>query len=495
MYWTSKIKQLNWSMIFRIIGYVLLVESVLLLFPLIVNFIYGENDFIAYLIPIVLCLVIGYPLTLIQSKKGFIFARDGLFGVGLSWIVVSMIGCLPFVISQDIPNYIDALFETISGFTTTGSSILTNIEALSHANLFWRSFTHWIGGMGILVFVLAIVPGSNDRTMHIMRAEAPGPTIGKLVPRMKNSASILYAIYIFLTIVLIFLLCIGGMPLFDSLCHAFGTAGTGGFSILNSGIGGYNSAYFDIVITIFMLLFGVNFNMYYFLLIKEYKQVYKNEEFKAYIGIVVLSTLLIAFNIRSMYANIFEALRYSSFQVATIITTTGYATTNFDLWPMFSKIILFLLMILGACAGSTGGGLKVSRFLIILKKLKVDIQRLIHPQKIDAITMDGKIVEDDLVHNILSYFCCFMFFAFFCVLIVSLDNFDFETTITSVFACIGNIGPGFGLCGPMGNFSQFSNLSKIVLSIAMLVGRLEIYPIIIFLTPFLSNKKHKKRNI
>ncbi|MGM9948125.1 TrkH family potassium uptake protein [Floccifex sp.] len=493
MYWTNKIKQLNWSIILRIIGFVLIVEAILLVFPLFINFLYHDFQTMAYVLPILICLGTGIPLSKIQSKKGFIFARDGLFAVGLSWIVMSILGALPFVLSKDIPNYINALFETISGFTTTGSSILTDIESLSHANLFWRSFTHWIGGMGVLVFVLAIIPGSNDRTMHIMRAEAPGPTIGKLVPRMKQSAMILYKIYVFLTIVLILLLWIGGMPLFDSFCHAFGTAGTGGFSIKNSGIGGYNSVYIDVVITVFMLLFGINFNMYYFLLMKQFKQVFKNEEFKTYIGIVITCILMIAINIHSLYPNFLEALRYAGFQVATIITTTGYATCDFNIWPMFSKIILWLLMILGACAGSTGGGLKVSRFLIIIKKLKLDIQRLIHPQKVDAISMDGKIVNDELVHQITSYFCCFMFFTFICILIVSFDNFDFETTVTSVFACVGNIGPGFGICGPMGNFSSFSYLSKIVLSIAMLVGRLEIYPIIIFIVPFLKPVKLKKR--
>ena len=485
MYWTNKIKKLNWYVIANVIGYVLLVEAGLLVFPLIVECIYREGVLIPYLITIALCLAIGFPLSKLHAEKTFIFARDGMFATGLAWIVVSMMGALPFFISGEIPNYIDALFETISGFTTTGSSILTNIEALSHANLFWRSFTHWTGGMGVLVFILAIIPGSNDRTMHIMRAEAPGPTIGKLVPRMKQSALILYEIYMALTVILIILLWAGGMPLFDSLCHAFGTAGTGGFSIKNSGIGGYDNAYFDYVITIFMLLFGVNFNMYYFLLIKEFKQVYKNEELRAYLGIVLACIIAIGINIYPLYHSVGKCVQYSSFQVATIITTTGYATQDFNLWPTFSKIILWLLMVLGASAGSTGGGLKVSRFLIIIKKLKTDIQRLVHPQRVDAIIMDGKVVEDELVHQITAYFCCFMLVEFICILIVSLDGLDFETTVSSVFACVGNIGPGFGLCGATGNFACFSYLSKIVLSIAMLIGRLEIYPIIIFLFPLI----------
>ncbi len=489
MYWINKFKKLNWYVIGNVIGYVLLVEAGLLLLPLLVDLIYREKDAISYLVTIALCVFLGYPLSRIHSNKNFIFARDGMFATGLTWIVVAMMGALPFALTKDIPNYIDALFETVSGFTTTGSSILTNVEALSHANLFWRSFTHWIGGMGVLVFVLAILPGSNDHTMHLMRAEAPGPTIGKLVPRLKQSALILYEIYMALTVILILLLWIGGMPLFDSLCHAFGTAGTGGFSIKNAGIGGYDSVYFDVVITVFMLLFGINFNMYYFLLIKEYKQVIKNEEFRTYIGIVIVCILAITMNIMPIYQNIGKSLQYSAFQVATIITTTGYATQDFNLWPTFSKIILWLLMVLGASAGSTGGGLKVSRFIIIVKKLKVDIHRLVHPQKVDAIIMDGKIVDDELVHQITAYFCCFMMVIFGCILIVSLDDFDFETTVSSVFACVGNIGPGFGVCGPTGNFSQFSYLSKIVLSIAMLVGRLEIYPIIIFLFPLIRLPK------
>ena len=490
MYYIKKIKKINWYVVGNVIGYALLVEAGLLLFPLLVNFIYRENVGIPYLITIVICAAVGFSLSRLHNKeKNFIFARDGLFATGLVWIFMSMLGALPFFLSGEIPNYIDAVFETVSGFTTTGSSILTDIESLSHANLFWRSFTHWIGGMGVLVFVLAIVPKSNDQTMHIMRAEAPGPSIGKLVPRLRQSAMILYEIYMVMTVVLILLLWVGGMPFFDSCCHAFGTAGTGGFSIKGAGIAYYDSVYIDVVITVFMLLFGVNFNMYYFLLIKEYRQVYKNEELRTYLGIVVACIIAIAINIYPLYESVGQSLRYSAFQVGTIITTTGYATANFDLWPTFSKIILWLLMVLGASAGSTGGGIKVSRFLIIMKKLKLDIHRLVHPQKVDAITMDGKVVDDEIVRQITAYFCCFMMITFGCILIVSLDGFDFESTVTSVFACIGNIGPGFGICGPTGNFYAFSYLSKIVLSFAMLIGRLEIYPIIIFLFPLIRLPK------
>lgn len=485
-------------MIGRIIGFVLKVEACLLVFPLIVNYLYGESIGFAYIVTIGLCFGIGSLLSLTDKKKNIIFSRDGLVAVGLAWIIMSALGALPFFISQEIPNYIDCLFETISGFTTTGSSILNDVEALSHANIFWRSLTHWIGGMGILVFVLAVASGSNERMMHVMRAESPGPTIGKLVPRMKQSAAILYNIYLFLTIACVIFLCLGGMPLFDSLCHAFGTAGTGGFGIKNTSVAYYDSAYIDAVITIFMILFGINFNVYYFILIRDFKAAFKNEEFKAYIGIIIACIVMIGINIYPLYGNVADVLRYSSFQVGSIITTTGYSTANFDLWPSFSKMILLLLMVLGASAGSTGGGIKVSRFLIIVKKVKLDIQRLIHPQKVNAITMDGKLVDEEVVTQITSYFCCFMLIMATCLLLVSLDNLDMETTISAVMSCIGNIGPGFSLCGPLANFDCFSYFSKLVLSAAMLIGRLEIYPILIFMFPVIrlpeAIKKPKRRD-
>lgn len=488
MYWNRAIKRLNWPIIFNLLGYVLLATGCIMLLPMIVSIIYHEACWKAFLYTILLCIMTSLPFMKISSQKKSYFAKDGMIAVGLSWIIVSIFGALPFYFSREIPSFIDCLFETVSGFTTTGSSILTDIEAMSKGLLFWRSFTHWIGGMGVLVFILALLPKSNERTMHVMRAEVPGPVIGKLVPRLKKSAMILYSLYMFLTILEILLLLIGKMPLFDALVNTFGTAGTGGFAIKNTSIAYYNNAYYDAVITIFMLLFGVNFNLYYFMMIRDYKQVVHDEEMHVYFGIVTISIICIMVNIYPIYENIVECLRYSSFQVASVITTTGYSTADFDSWPTLSKMILLLLMVIGASAGSTGGGVKVSRMLIIWKKIKLDIQRLIHPQKVNAITLNHRIVDEKTVNQIMGFFCCYMMIAALCLLFVSLDNFDMETTISSVFSCLSNIGPGLGLCGPLGNFSMFSDLSKLILSGAMLIGRLEIYPIIIFIAPLFHMK-------
>ncbi|MBB5184593.1 trk system potassium uptake protein TrkH [Faecalicoccus acidiformans] len=484
MYWLKrKLRKINWSLIANLNGYVLICLGLLMVLPTICSLIYKEDVVYDFLITIAICLVVGFGLSKIKRSRRDFFARDGMIAVGLCWITASLFGGLPYFISQEIPSYVDCFFEAVSGFTTTGSSIVPDVTALSKGILFWRSFTHWIGGMGILVFIQAFIPKANERSMHIIRAESPGPIIGKLVPRIQQTAAILYSMYMGLTILCIVFLLVGGMPLFDTLCYTFGTAGTGGFSISPLSVGEYNNLYYEIVITVFMLLFGINFNLYYFLLLKKFKSVFKSEELRTYLFIVFASMILIALNISKMYGGFFEGLRYSSFQVATIISTTGYATTDFNLWPMLSKSILLCLMVVGACAGSTAGGIKVSRFLIILKKIKLDIQRLIHPQKVSAITMDGKIVDEVTVQQILTFFGCFILILLSCILLVSLDNLDFETTISSVFTCIGNVGPAFGLAGPMGNFAMYSDLSKIVLSVAMLVGRLEIYPILIFLFP------------
>ena len=467
------IHKLNWTMIGNVLGMVLIAQACLMVLPVIVDLIYQEGLYDSYLIVIGICLVLGYGLTRKKSRTNSYFAKDGMLAVGIAWIVVSFFGGLPFYLSGEIPSFVDCFFEAVSGFTTTGSSILTEVENLKHATLFWRSFTHWIGGMGILVFILALLPKSNDRDMHIMRAEAPGPTIGKLVPRMRQSAMILYTMYMGLTIIQVVLLLIGKMPLFDALCNTFGTAGTGGFAIKNTSIGAYNNAYYEVIITIFMILFGVNFNMYYFLLIKDFKQVFKNEELRTYLGIILFSITCITLNILSMYNfDVFKSIRLASFQVGSIITTTGYSSCDYS--------------------GSTGGGVKVSRLLIIVKKIKLDIQKLLHPQKVEAITMDGKVVDTEVVNQIMAYFCSFIIIVGVLLFLVSFNNFDFETTVTSVMTCIGNVGPGFGLCGPMGNFSMFSDFSKIVLSFAMLIGRLEIYPIIIFLAPILNIRSVSK---
>ncbi len=485
----------NWGVILNLIGLVLLVEAALMLLPFIVSLIYKETSGICFLITAAASTVIGFPLSMLKPTKSTYFAKDGMLGVGLCWLVVSLVGALPFYLSNEIPSYIDCFFETVSGFTTTGSSILTNVEALSYCMIFWRSFTHWVGGMGVLVFVLAIFPKANDRTMHFMRAEAPGPVIGKLVPRLQQSAMILYLIYIVMTIIEIILLLIAGMPLFDALCNSFGSAGTGGFAIKNSGFAYYENSAIHWIVAIFVILFGVNFNIYYYMLIKEFKSALSDQELHTYFGIIIAAIALITLNIYHNYNDIFICLRDVTFQVASIITTTGYSSVDFNLWPTFSKIILFLLMFIGASAGSTGGGIKVSRIMIIYKKIRLEIQKIIHPNKVSAITMNGKVVADETVTQTLTFFGCYMILAGFFTLIVALDNFDMESTISSVIACLSNIGPGFGICGAYGNFASFSVLSKVVLSLAMLLGRLELYPILIMCFPFYSDPKIKKRII
>jgi trk system potassium uptake protein TrkH len=477
-------RKLNLVVILNIVGYLLIAEGGFMLFPLLCALFYKEWECAKiFLFSALLCVAIGFILSRLNSKKKSYFARDGLFAVGLGWIVISIFGGLPFYWTQEIPSFTDCFFETVSGFTTTGATILTDIESLSRSTLFWRSLTHWLGGMGILVFVLAFLPKSNERSMHLMRAEAPGPSISKLVPRMKTTATILYLLYFGLSVLELIFLLAGGMSFYESLIHTFGTAGTGGFSVLATSIGQYNNAYYEAVITIFMLLFGINFNLYFFLLIKDFKSVYKNQELHAYLGIIAVSTAAIMVNIHSMYGTWLQAFRYASFQVVSVITTTGYATADFNLWPMFSKAILLLLMVSGAMAGSTGGGVKVTRLMIVVRQIRLNIQKLVHPQKTKAIMMDDKIVDSEIVSQTMGFFSCWMVLIGVGILFLALDNFDFETTVSAAFTCIGNVGPGFGLCGPMGGFSMFSNLSKIVLSFLMLIGRLEIYPILIFIFP------------
>lgn len=488
-----RLHKVNWKVIGNMVGYALMIEGGLLLLPLLVCVIYNENEYSAYLVTMILCLLSGFLLSRVKTNQSY-FAKEGMIAVGLTWIVVSMFGCLPFFLTREIPSLVDCFFETVSGFTTTGSSILTDVEALSHASLFWRSFTHWIGGMGILVFLLAVMPRSNDRTMHVMRAEAPGPIIGKLVPRLRESAAILYRIYIVLSLIMVILLLLGKMPLFDAVCTTFGTAGTGGFGIKNNSIAFYDNIYLEMVISLFMIIFGINFNMFYFLLIRNVKSVFKNEELRFYLLIVGCSVLLISINIFSAVGSSWlQAFRYSLFQVASIVSTTGFSTVDFNQWPLFSKIILLTLISIGACAGSTAGGLKMSRVLILLKQTKLNLQRLLHPQKVEAITMDGKLVDKEIVHQICSYFFCYCLVLVIIILLVSLDNFDLETTVSACFTCLGNVGPGFGLAGPAANFSMFSDFSKIVLSVAMLIGRLEIYPILIFFSVFLHGRRTKRQ--
>lgn len=484
---------MNYRYVLKKLGNILLIEALLLCLPLFVSLYYKEN-IMPFINTIIIILLFGIILSLIKVKRDSYFAKEGLLITTLSWILLSVFGSLPFIFDGAIPSFIDAFFETVSGFTTTGASIITDVESISKSILFWRSFTHWIGGMGILVFVIALLPMSNNNSMHIIKAEVPGPFKGKLVPRLRDTAKWLYGIYFFLTIIEIIFLYLGNMPLYDSVLTSFGTAGTGGFGIKNTSIAFYNSPYIEYVVGIFMLLFGINFNMFFFILMKKFKSVFKNEELKTYLGIVFTSVLLITLNIISLTSNFSEAFRLSFFQVSSIITTTGYSTADFNMWPTFSKLILTILMLFGACGGSTAGGIKISRIIIALKKVFVDFKRKIHPSAINKVRFENKNIDDETVNGISTFIILYFVLIGIIGLIVSLDNFDIETTLTSVIACISNIGPGMGMVGPMGNFSILSDLSTFVLTIAMLLGRLELYPILIFLSPtlFIRNRRINK---
>lgn len=474
---------MNFRMIFNNIGKILLIEAALLFFPLLVSLIYKETNQYAYLITIGALLCVGVLLCLIRPKTTKIYAREGFILVGLSWIVMSLFGSLPFVISQEIPSFVDALFETISGFTTTGASILTNVEGLSKSMLFWRSFTHWIGGMGVLVFILAILPNSEGQNIYILRAESTGPQVGKLVSKVRFTARILYLIYLGLTLLEVIFLLFGGNSFYDSLVTSLATAGTGGFGIYNDSIMSFNS-YSQIVIGVFMLIFGINFNIFYLILIGRIAQAFKSEELRWYVGVIVFSTIAIAINLTlSMEYAFHIALKDSFFQVSSIITTTGFATADFNLWPNLSKYILLILMFVGACAGSTGGGMKVSRFVILFKSLKREIKKLVHPNSVSNITFEGSTVDENVVKGVNGYFGIMMCIIFASLIVLSFDKLDFETNFTAIIACVNNIGPGFSLVGPMGNYSCFNDFSKIILSALMLIGRLEIYPILLLFMP------------
>ena len=475
-------------MIAYIIGRILLTEAALLVLPLLVTVLYGESP-VPFLIPILLLALCGGAMGWKKPKSTALYARDGLAVVALAWICMSLFGALPFVLSGDIPNYVDAFFETVSGFTTTGSSILTEIEPLSRGGLFWRSFTHWVGGMGVLVFVMAILPMNDGHGMHLMRAEVPGPTVGKLVSRMSDTAKILYSIYLVMTVVEIVLLLAGGMPLYDAAIHAFGTAGTGGFSCRNLSVGAYDSVYFDVVIGVFMLLFGVNFNLYYFLLIRRFKDVVRSEELRAYLLIVSASVLAIAVNISHLYQSFGASLRYALFQVSSIITTTGYATADFNTWPAFSKAILVILMFVGACAGSTGGGMKVARVVILVKTSFCDMRRMLHPNAVATVRFEGKPIGEKNIRSVHLFLTVYLIVFTVSCLLLSLEEMDLVTTFTAVAACMNNIGPGLEVVGPMGNFASFSLWAKLLLSFDMLVGRLEIFPMLLLFAPSIWKRK------
>lgn len=466
-----------------------LAGSALFLLPAFVSLCYGEFDTVLTFVTVAAGLaVLSLPMMFVKPKSKDMYAKEGLIIVALLWIAFPLAGAFPFFLSGEIPHFIDAVFESVSGFTTTGSTILTNVESLSHGMLFWRSFTHWIGGMGILVFALAVLPSSKD-SMYLMRAECPGPQVGKFVPKGKNTAMYMYAMYGALTVLTVILLCAGGMPLFDSVCHAMGTAGTGGFSIKNAGVAFYNSAYIDGVITVMMILFGVNFNMFYFLLIRRFKDVGKNLELRVYFIILAAATILIGINIYPIYKSVGESFRYSVFQVASIMTTTGFATADYNMWPEFSQMILVTLMLIGACAGSTGGGFKVQRLIIIFKNVGKYFKKLLHPKSVSLVTSEDKAMDTDTVHGVHCYLGIYIFLMLVSMLLISWDNSDFATTFTAVTACFNNIGPGISKVGPMENFSFFSDFSKIVLSADMLFGRLECLPMMMLFVPAVWKKK------
>ena len=469
---------MNYSMIFFILGWIFNFEAAFMLLPGITAIIYQEKNGLAFLITMIICLAIGLPLTRKKPQNKVFHAKEGAVTVALSWIVLSMAGAFPFVISGSIPNPIDAMFETVSGFTTTGASILSDVEALSHCMLLWRSFTHWIGGMGVLVFILCLLPLTGGYHMNLMKAESPGPSVSKLVPKVQTTAKILYTIYLMLTVLQMILLLIGRMPLFDTVCLTFGTAGTGGFGIKNDSIAGY-STYNQIVITVFMILFGVNFNVYYLILRKRLKSAAASTEVRVYFVIVLTAILLITVNISGLFPDIWTALRHEAFQVGSIITTTGFATADFNLWPSFSLSILVLLMFIGACAGSTGGGIKVSRVVVLFKSVQKELDVIVHPHNVKKLKMDGRVVEHAVVRSINVFIASYLMVFALSVLLISLDNFDFMTNFTAVAATINNIGPGLGMVGPTGNFSQFSDFSKLVLTFDMLAGRLELFPLLI----------------
>lgn len=481
---------MNYPMIFNNIGKILLVEAVLLVIPAIVAIVYGEDTLLSFAITIAALAVTGLFCLKRKQKKTNIYAKEGYFIVALSWILMSLFGALPFYISGNIPSFVDAFFETVSGFTTAGSTILRVIEGMPKSLLFWRSFTHWIGGMGVLVFAIAVMPKTETSSMHVMRAEVPGPTVGKLVSKLRASARILYGIYCVLTLAQVILLLAGGMPLFDSIVSSFATAGTGGFSVLNNSIEGYNSLYTEMVIAVFMLIFGINFNLYYLFLIKQGKQAIKSEELRWYLGIVAGSVVIIAISLIATKHTVGDSFRHAFFQVASIISTTGFSTADFNTWPVIAKFVLIFLMVTGACAGSTCGGIKLSRVIILVKSGIRDIKKAINPRSIETVKIDKRTVEEPVVKSVSVFFATYLFISIASMLIVALDGRDVETTLTAVLACIGNVGPGLGAVGPYGNFADFSTLSKLVLSFDMLAGRLEIIPILMLFSPYAWSKKY-----
>ena len=468
---------MNFRLVFKLTGKTLMVEAGALLLPLMVCLYYREDPR-PFLYTITILVVVGFLLSLLKSNDHF-FPREGFFAVALIWILVSATGALPFYFSGYFPTYIDCFFESASGFTTTGASILTAVEPLPKGILFWRSFMHWLGGMGVLILTIALLPNLGSRTLHLMKAESPGPVVSKLVPKSSQSSKILYGIYCGMTVVEIVLLRIAGMPWYDSIVHSFGTAGTGGFSVKNISIAAYGSPAIEIIITVFMLLFSVNFALYFLLLCGKVKQAFRSDELRFFLAMVFITITMISINIRDLYPTLGEAIRHAAFQVATVVSTTGYASTDFDQWPEFSRVLLVLLMFVGACAGSTGGAIKCSRVLILLRCIHREIRQVIHPRAVNVVKLDGHVLEESSLRSVHIFFSAYIFITLGATLLISVDNFSFGTTFTAVVSCIGNVGPGLEMVGPMGNYSAFSLFSKTILSLCMIVGRLEIIPILV----------------
>ena len=489
---------MNRRMIFYTVGRIITLEAGLLLLPMAVALWYGESCAWDLLASATIALVVGLAMTrLSKPTSQTFFAREGFVIVALAWVFLSLIGMLPYLFSGEIPFWVDAFFETVSGFTTTGASILTDVEAMSHGLLFWRSFTHWVGGMGVLVFAMAVLPMTDGRAMHLMRAESPGPSVGKISSKIRDTAKILYAMYLVLTVVQTILLRLVGLPWYDALITAFGAAGTGGFSNRAASIGAYGSPAVEMITAVFMVLFGINFNVYFFLLIRHFKEAFACEEMRVYLGVIAASTLAVAGNIFHLYGNVWQSLRYSFFQVASIITTTGYATTDFNMWPTFSKAVLVLLMFFGACAGSTGGGIKISRIIIMCKTAKQDLMRVLHPHAVTTVRFEGKPLDDKTVFGVRTYMNLYLIIFVLSTMVVAINQFDLVTTFTAVASCLNNIGPGLELVGPMVSFADFSPLIKLVLSFDMLVGRLEIFPMLVLFAPstWLRSKGHLDRRL
>ena len=468
---------MNLKLVSRLVGRVLLVEAFFMLLPLAVALLYQEDP-APFLLTILLMAILGLALSAVPATRHF-YAREGFFAVGLIWLVTGVMGALPFYFSGTFPSFVDCLFESVSGFTTTGATILTDIEAQPRGILFWRAFTHWMGGMGVLVLLTALLPSLGIRSHYLTQAETPGPVFSKLVPKQSQTSKILYGIYCAMTLAEVALLKLAGMPLYDSFIHAFSTAGTGGFSNRNASVGAYGDPVLEMIIAVFALLFSINFAMYFLLLCRRFREVLQSDELRFFLVVVGLSTAVIAFNIRHLYQGPLQCLRYAFFQVSSIISTTGFASTDFNLWPEFSKTILVLLMFIGACAGSTGGAIKCSRVLLLLRAIRREIRQIIHPRSVNVVKLDGRVVDEKDLRSTMIFFAAYMFITLAAILLVSVDNFSFGTTFTAVVTCIGNVGPGLEMVGPMGNFSAFSGFSKIVLSLCMILGRLEIIPVLV----------------